>query len=262
MNAADALIDKIVSSAQIPSGRRRLEIARELRAHMEDFVLIAQQSSDEEIQRLLLANFGDPQEIAQEFAWVYRRERAILRISVYLLSTLAAASLVSVVVLALQTSMAIGMGVPCVLDVHHMTLETLYILFTVATYVGFISFERLFDRSRFQKTTASMVVIFAVLAAGFTITNTHAEIVLFGFLSGMLLRTIPVFFKNRASRIGAVLACFGLFGLVSACRQSPDLQNEGALKLAVWVAIGACCYPMTHLAARMHRVLLNGVQKV
>src|SRR5437868_7365133 len=110
MHSVDELIDKIVRSSQIPSRRRRVEIARELRAHIEDFALIARQGgySEEEIHSLVLANFGEPHEIAQEFARVYRYERAILRVSVFLLSTLVAASFISAMVLALQAGMAIG----------------------------------------------------------------------------------------------------------------------------------------------------------
>src|ERR1051326_4032643 len=111
MDAVDELIEKIVNSSQVPSGRRRSEIARELRTHIEGFVLIAQEAghTGAEIERLVLANFGDPREIAREFAWVYRRERAILRISVFLLSTVVATSAISAAVLILQASMAIGL---------------------------------------------------------------------------------------------------------------------------------------------------------
>src|SRR5258708_32863264 len=155
MNSVDELIEKVVSSSQIPSRRRRLEIARDLRAHIEDFVLIARQAghSEEEIRRLVLANFGDPQEIAQEFARVYRYERAILRVSVFLLSTLVAASFISVAVLALQASMAIGLGVPIphVFRSRHLTFETLYLLSTATAYVGLISLEKLFDSARLGK---------------------------------------------------------------------------------------------------------------
>jgi len=38
VRSAEELIDSIVNSARIPSGRRRQEIQRELRAHVEDFV--------------------------------------------------------------------------------------------------------------------------------------------------------------------------------------------------------------------------------
>jgi hypothetical protein len=266
MHSANELIERIVSSAQIPSGRRRHDIAHELRAHIEDFVLIAREGghTDEEIERLALANFGDPREIAREFAWVYRRERAIFRISVFLLSTLAAASAISAVVLALQASMAIGLGIPIlrVFRGRHLMLEAIYILCTVSAYVGFIFLERLFDRDRFGKAMASLALMFALVGAGFAAVNAQVEVPLFAFVSGVLLRAIQVFLKSRGARIGAVIACFGLFGVASAFWQTPNLGNEAALKLAVWISIGVCCHLLTDVATRLDRALFNGVQEL
>ena len=44
MRAAEELIDQIVNSSQIPSGKRRREIQRELRSHIEDFVVAAREA--------------------------------------------------------------------------------------------------------------------------------------------------------------------------------------------------------------------------
>lgn len=266
MNAVDALIERIVSSSQVPSGRRRSEIERELRTHVEDFMLIARQAghADADIQRLVLANFGDPREIAREFAWVYRRERAIFRISVFLLATLVAASVISGAVLLVQASMAIGLGVPVprVFGGRHLTFEVLSILATVAAYAGLISLEKLFGDGRFKKATASLAVILTILAAALAVANLHAEILVFGFISGVTVRAIQVFLRNKSARIVAVVASFGIFGIVSGCLQPPDLRNEALLKVGVWLAIGGCCHLLTYLAARMDRALLNGVQEV
>jgi uncharacterized membrane protein len=266
MYSVDELIDKVVSSSQIPSRRRKLEIARELRAHIEDFVLIAQQAghSEEEICRLVLANFGDPQEIAREFARVYRRERVILRLSVFLLSTLVAASFISVAVLALQGSMAIGLGVPIprVFGGHHLTLEMLYLLSTAAAYVGLISLERLFDGARLGKAIALLALILTIAGAGLTVANAHAEILIAGSFSGVLLRLIQVALANRVARVAVLMVCFALLGFVSASSQSLVLRREMVLRLLVWAAVGVACHLMTHLAARMDRALLNGVQQL
>src|SRR5579872_469542 len=155
MRATEALIEEIVASSQIPSGKRRREVARELRSHIEDFVLVARRAgqTDDEIESLVLANFGDPRQIGLNFAWVYRRERTVLRFSVFGLCTLAVASLISAAVLAMQACAAIGFGVPILraLGTRHTMIEAVDILATAAAYVGFISLENLFDRHRFQK---------------------------------------------------------------------------------------------------------------
>src|SRR5712691_7258942 len=97
MCAADELIQKIVDSSHLPSGKRRQEVQRELRSHIEDFMLAGREAGreDDEIERLVLANFGDPGQIARGFAWVYRHERRMLRILVFVLSTVVLASLLS-----------------------------------------------------------------------------------------------------------------------------------------------------------------------
>jgi hypothetical protein len=266
MYSVDELVEKIVSSSQIPSGRRRLEVARELRAHIEDFALIAREAghSEEEIRRLVLANFGAPQEIALEFARVYRNERAILRISVFLFSTLVAASFISIAVLALQASMAIGLGVPIplVFGSRHLTLETLYLLSTATCYVGLTSLEKLFDRARLRKAIGSLALILTVAGVGLTVANGHAEIFLAGSFSGVLLRLIQVVLANGKVRVAVLMVCFALFGFVSANSQSLALPRQIVLRLLVWATIGVACHLMTHLAARMDRALLNGVQQL
>jgi hypothetical protein len=94
MRAADELIECIVNSSRIPSGMRRRDIERELRCHIEDFIVAAREAGcgQDEIETLVLANFGDPGQIAQGFAWVYRHERRRLRIFAYTLSTVLLAS--------------------------------------------------------------------------------------------------------------------------------------------------------------------------
>src|SRR5436309_254971 len=114
MRAADELIEQIVNSSQIPSGKRRQEIQRELRSHMEGLIAVAREAGrdDDEIEKLVVASFGDPAEIAGGFGWVYRRERAMARVGVFLLSSLAVTSLMLATILALQTGMALGLGRP------------------------------------------------------------------------------------------------------------------------------------------------------
>src|SRR5579863_391538 len=148
MQVADELIRDIVSASQIPSEKKRQAVLRELRSHLEDSILAAREAghSDDEIRRLVLAGFGDPGEVARGFAWVYRRERTMLRIAVFLLSTLALASVLSAAILAIQAGIAVGFGAPVlkVIGSRHTVIEALDIISTVAAYVGFISIEKLF----------------------------------------------------------------------------------------------------------------------
>src|SRR5580700_9967595 len=132
MRAADELIENIVNSSKIPSGKRRQDVQRELRSHIEDFMAAAREASrdDDEIERLVLANFGDPGQIARGFAWVYRHKRRMLRIFVFVLSTVVLASSLSAAILAMQAGVAFGFGIPIlnVLASRHTVIEALDIL--------------------------------------------------------------------------------------------------------------------------------------
>src|ERR1700730_6333587 len=164
MQTADRFIQEIVSSSQIPSERRRKEVLRELKAHVEDFVAVSRDAghTDEETQRLVFANFGDPQEIAKQFAWVYRRERAILHIAVFVMSTIVVASSIAVVVMTMRAGIALGLGVPLLrmFSPRHTIIEAMNMLSTAAAYVGLISLEKLFESRAFQKAAASLALVF------------------------------------------------------------------------------------------------------
>src|SRR5215813_6044575 len=104
MTAAERLIDEIMAASRIPLARRRREVLRELRAHVEDFVNAGRQSGrgEEEIEHLLVERFGDPQQIAGQFAWVYRRERAALQLGTFLISTVVVSALICAATFAMQ----------------------------------------------------------------------------------------------------------------------------------------------------------------
>src|ERR1700688_4937263 len=114
MRAADELINCIVNSSRIPSGMRRRDIEREPRCHIEDCIVAAREAGggQDEIEKLVLANFGDPGQIAQGFAWVYRHERRRLRVLAYTISTVLLASALLAAVLAMQAGLAFGFGRP------------------------------------------------------------------------------------------------------------------------------------------------------
>jgi hypothetical protein len=104
-------------------------VLRELRAHVEDFVSAGRQSgsSEEEIERLLLERFGDPRQIAQQFAWVYRRERAALHLGGFLISTVVVSLVILAGTISMQTWIMIGFGAPAVF-VHGTNVMALDIL--------------------------------------------------------------------------------------------------------------------------------------
>jgi hypothetical protein len=266
MYAAGELVDQIVNSSEIPSGKRRREIQRELLSHIEDFVVAAREAGcdQDEIDKLVLAHFGDPGQIARGFAWVYRNERRRLRAFAYALSTVLLASCLSAAILAMQAGLAFGFGTPIlkVLASRHTVIETLHILASVAAYLGVTSLENLFESHRFPKAAFLLTMILTILmvscgAAGFDIT-----FLFYGLVTGIFFRAVQVFVAPKVARIGIVVVSFPLAGLALAVLRSPVSHIAPAATCASWLVMGAGYQLMTHLAARVDRALLNGLQRI
>lgn len=249
MEAVDRLIEAIVTASQIPSLRRRREVSRELKAHIEDFVRAARDAghSEEETERLVFANFGDPREIAGQFGWVYRKERAALRIRVFILSTFAVAVSIAAIIMAMQAGIAIGFGLPLsrTFSTRHITIQAADILSVAAAYLGLISLEKIFRDWRFPKVAAALAAIFAIAIVLFRVYGAYWRFLLFGLVIGLFLRTTHVMLKSLPLRAAVVLAGFGMLGLVSF----------GPAALPNWLVAGAGYLAMAHLAIRVDGAL-------
>ncbi len=265
MRAADGLIEEIIAASRIPSGNRRREAVRELRSHVEDFVLIARGAGhgDDEIERMVLESFGDPRQMARNFAWAYRRERAILGVTVFGLSTMVVAIVMAAGILAAQAGLAIGFGIPLpgVLASRHTVIEAIDILTTVAAYTGLISLERLFDRRGFQKSITGLSFIFAILIGASVLARAFTSFLIFGFVNAIFLRSVREFLANWRARLGVVVACFLLFAVILFRVRSSGYQSSAAAGLASWVVMGAGYQLMTGIAVLVDRSLFKGFQQ-
>ena len=209
MSAADELIDCIVNSSQIPSGKRRREIQRELRSHIEDFVVAAREAGrdQDEIEKLVLANFGDPGQIARGFAWVYRHERRRLRAFTYTISTVLLASSLLAAILPMQAGLAFGFGRPImkVFASKHTLIEALDILASVAVYLGVTSLENLFGSHQFQKAAFLLTVIGAILMVSCAAAGLHTTFLFYGLVNGVFFRAVQRFVTPTVARVDAAL---------------------------------------------------------
>jgi hypothetical protein len=264
VRAAEELIDRIVNSSQIPSGRRH-QIQCELRSHIEDFVAAARDAGrdQDEIEKLVLANFGDPGQIVKGFAWVYRHERRGLRALAFTLSTVLLASSLLAAILAMQAGLALGFGTPImnVLASRHTVIEAVDILASVAAYLGVASLENLFKSHQFQKAAFLLMLIDTVLIVSCAAAGLNPNFLFFGLVNGLFFRTVKLFVTPKATRVAIVVVCFPLAGLVLALLRSPISQVALAATCASWLAMGIGYQLMAHLAVRVDAALLNGLQR-
>jgi hypothetical protein len=252
MTAAERLIDEIMAASRIPFARRRREVLRELRAHVEDFVSAERRSgrAEADIERLLVERFGDPRQIARQFTWVYRRERAALNLGVFLISTLLVSIAISVAAIAMQAGVTFGIGAPMlrVFGSRHTAIEALDVLATAAAYVGLISLGRFFARP-----LAVLAVVTAGLLVAFAVAGLSPRFVLFGFANGALLQRIQTAVRRPVARFAAVLACFGV---LSAAFFHPS-WSALAGSATNWLIMGSAYHLMAHVTARVDRTLLG-----
>ncbi|HEY4009991.1 MAG TPA: hypothetical protein VGM11_07550 [Acidobacteriaceae bacterium] len=252
MTVSDRLIDEIMAASRIPSEKRRREVLRELRAHVEDFVSAGRQSGrgQEEIERLLLERFGDPRQIARQFASVYRRERIALHLGGFLIATVVVSVVISAAAIPIEVGMMFGFGLPArlVFGSSHTAVVALDILASAAAYLGLLSLGRFFERP-----LAVLAMVAVGLLAVFVAAGLPPQFILFGFANGALLRGIQVAVRHPALRLGAALACFGVLGAVFFHPSSSALVATAVS----WLIMGSAYHLMTHVAARVDRALLR-----
>ena len=266
MRATDELIHGIVTCSQIPSVRLRREIQRELRTHMEDFAAAARKAGhqEQEIEILLRSHFGDPRQIAEDFAWVYRYDRRKLLIFSYAASTLLIASSLLLAILAIQTGLAAGFGTPVreMLAIRHTVIEALDMLACVAVYLAVTSLESLFESYFFQKAALLLTGLIAVLIVGCTLARLHIAFLVYGLIAGVFLRVARLFVPSKTARAGIVLLCFALAGLAFALQRSPASVAGTMATCASWLALGAGYLVMTDVAPRVDASLRNALQRI
>jgi hypothetical protein len=266
VHTADELIDGVLNRSQILPGKRRREIQRELRSHVEDFVVAARQAGrgQDEIEKLVLAHFGDPGQIARGFAWVYRHERRRLRVFAYTLSTMLLASSLFAAILAIQAGLALGFGTPLmnVFASRHTVIEALDILASVAAYLGLLSLESLFKSHPFQKRAFLLMAVIATLVVACGAAGLHITFLVFGLVNGVFFRTVQRLVAPKIARASVVAVCFLLAGFISALIWSPVSHIYLMASCASWLAMGAGYLLMTDLAARVDGALLNRLQRI
>ena len=266
MRAMDELIQGVVTCSQIPSAKLRKDIQRELRTHMEDFAAAAREAGhqEHEIETLLRCHFGDPQQIAEDFAWVYRHDRRELLIFSYIVSTLLIASSLLLALLAIQTGLAASFGRPVLemLASRHTVIEALDLLACVAVYLAMSPLESLFEKNRFQKAALLLTGLIAFLIVGCTFARLHMAFLVYGLIAGVSLRAARLFVPAKTARATIVLPCFAFAGLAFAFLRSPISVAGTMATCASWLALGAGYLVMTDAAPRVDASVRDALQRI
>ena len=82
MTHLDRMVSRVILLAKLPGNKRRREVEKELRAHLDDLAEEARSQGydDEAAARIVRMRFGEPEEVAAAFASVYAPERLAKRI--------------------------------------------------------------------------------------------------------------------------------------------------------------------------------------
>jgi hypothetical protein len=124
------------------------------------------------------------------------------------------------------------------------------------------SLENLFKSHQFQKAAFLLAVIVTILMASCAAAGLHTTFLVFGLVNAVFFRAIQLFVTPKVARVGIVVVCFSLAGLVSALLRSPVSQVALATTCASWLVMGAGYQLMTHLAPRVDAALLSGLQRI
>src|SRR5580692_9853298 len=145
----DHIVSRVILLAKLPGNKRRCEVEKELRAHLDDLAQEARSQGydDEAAARILKMRFGEPEEVAAAFASVYAPERLVRRIlhSAILLTVSTVA--VVVVVGTVQSIAAVCTASSIVSTLRDIHRELFGFGAIAAGYCSLYAGERLFPTS-------------------------------------------------------------------------------------------------------------------
>jgi hypothetical protein len=242
----DHIVSRVVLLAKLTGNRNQCEVAKELRAHLDDLAeeMRIEGYDEEAVARIVRIRFGDPEEVAAAFASVYAPERWTRRI---LQSTIlfAASALAVVVVISTVQSIAALCTAESVLstfrDIHR---EVFGFVAIAAGYCSLYAGERLFPSSRLRALLPSVTLALGFAAVLAWLIPQHMALPLVAFAcaaSGRLLQRLDKPFVWFAGTALPLLIAWALFGPLLPGWQFPCLVWLGltisckALQANVWL---------------------------
>ena len=251
----DHIVTRVILLGKLPGNKRRREVEKELRAHLDDLAeeMRLQGYDDEATARFVRMRFGDPKEVAAAFASVYAPERWARRILQS--AILIAASIIAVVVVigTVQSIAAVCTAESILSTFRDIHREVFGLAAIAAGYCSLYAGERLFPTSRVRALLPSVTLALGLAAAFAWLIPQHAALPLVAFTcaaSARLLQRLEKPFIWFAGTALPLLIAWALLGQLLPGWQFPWL---------VWLGLTVSCKALREIVRLFERVFVEDI---
>jgi uncharacterized protein (UPF0335 family) len=249
----DRIISRVILLAKLPGNKRRCELEKELRGHLDDLAEEARSQGydDEAAARIVRMRFGEPEEVAAAFASVYALERLAKRILQSVILVTVSTVAVVVVIGTVQSIAALCTATSVISTLRDIHRELAGFCAIVAGYCSLYTGELLFPTSR-AKTLLPSVTLGLGLAAVFGwLIPQHAALPLAAFAcaaTGRLLQRVQIPLVWFAGTALPLLVAWALLGPLIPGWQFPWL---------VWLGLTISCKALREIVRLVERVFVG-----
>lgn len=253
MTHLDRIVSRVILLADLPGNKRRSEVAKELRAHLDDLAEEARSQgyADEAIARIVRMRFGEPEEVAAGFASVYKPERLAKRILQSAILLTASTMAVVVVIGTVQSIAAICTATSIVSTLRDIHREVFGFAAITAGYCSLYAGERLFPRSLARAVLPSVTLGLWLAAVFVWLIPQHAALPLVAFTCaafGRLLQRVEMPLVWFAGTALPLLIAWALCGPLIPGWQFPWL---------VWLGLTISCKTLREIVRLFERVFVE-----
>ena len=263
MSFEERLIEKVLASSGIVSARRRGEVARELRAHLEDAIEEARAAGlgEADIAQLIARRFGGPEEVARQFADVYRAERRAVYFIAFFLLAVAALIAISAFVGAVQLTVALGMGYTAyrAFPPDHLMWEIALLTGLTLGYLSLHFTSHLFKRRGLAKAFLLIGGISTLAGLGLEVWLSGGGIAFIGaYCCAGAVCALETFCAGGWRKLAGLAAFFSTLGSLAPCVFMRAQNSSVWIMTTVFcLAIAVSCRFMNSLVAIFDRHILR-----
>ncbi len=249
----DHIVSRVIWLAKLPGNKHRCEVAKELRAHLDDLAeeMRSQGYDEEATARIVKIRFGEPQEVAAAFAFVYAPERWARRILQSTILFAASTIAVAVVVSAVQSIAAMCTAESILSTFRNIDREGFGFTAIAAGYCSLYAGERLFPTSRVKALLPSVTLGLWLAAVFGWLIPQHGPLPMAAFTcaaSGRLLQRVQIPFVWFAGTALPLLLAWALFGPLISGWQFPWL---------VWLGLTISCKALREIVRLFERLFVE-----